>query len=192
MNQTRIEIKQPRRKKKQTKPKRGRPKATNVSVTPITQTKIQVTFPEEVIRRLLELHDEKHMFKYDTPREHRWAEMRIEFARLGDLGMPAVFVRFEAPSFNPRGYRLRRVGVRYIVRLNPTKIGLRHDLKTRRPEHMWFDIDPNILGLGLIFDDADMLSPGEATRLTGQRDSLSVLAHDMLWRAPMPFGGPPK
>lgn len=156
-------VKPPKRRKKH-KPRSGRPPLKDsVRVTAIQtpqRTQVQFTFAENVIEKLLQLHEDIYHPLYSLPYNRRWAEVRVEFARLADLGMPMVFVRIEPPSFDPRGYRLRRAtkaSRRLVVRLNPDKLGLKPGIPTKDAELMWFDQDRVFRGLGLIFDDADLV-----------------------------------
>jgi hypothetical protein len=178
-----IRTKGPRGKPRQPRQKPPKPKKPpgpnalkdkiHLTGTGTGQKLIQFTFSEDIIDRLLELHDEKFMGFYFTAREARKRRLRLQFVRLTDLKIPAVMIMVEPPSYDPRGRLARRISRRYICTVSARRLGLRPGIPRRDPEWFWAD---NMLGLIINFEDEDMLGtppprpkPGEPWDLVSRK-----------------------
>jgi hypothetical protein len=120
----------------------------------IGQKMLVFTFSEDVIDRLLELHDQRYAAFYYTPRDMRKRRIRLQFVRLTDLKIPAVMIMVEPPSYDPRGRLARKQQRRFVCAVSARRLGLRNGIPKRHPEWYWAE---NMLALVINFHDEDML-----------------------------------
>ena len=137
------------------------------------QRLIRFTLSEDIIDRLIELHDEKYASMYYTTIEARKRRLRLQFVRLTDLNIPAVMIVVEPPSYDPRGWLTHRVQRRYTCTVSARRLGLRSGIPRRDPFWYWAE---NMLGLIVNFDDEDMTGdpppkprPGEPLDLVARK-----------------------
>lgn len=78
---------------------------------------------------------------------------RVEFMRFDDLGMNAVMLRIEPPTYDPKGVRLRRdpKGRRWYAEIPAHRLGVHPNMLPREIEYMVDDKNPRALGGGMIF-----------------------------------------
>lgn len=129
---------------------------------------VHLAFSEDVIEKLVELYDEDYREQIPIPilrGEARYNTLRLEFVRLAWMGIPAVMVRIEPPSFDPHGSRIRRIaGSRqYMTQILAEKIGIKNGIQNQLVEYFWADLPnqgPNPMhGVIMQFEDFEMLLP---------------------------------
>lgn len=156
------------RKKRKRKPGGGRkPMQDTVKLMTVaprggaTRIRARLVFSEDVVEKLLELHDRTFSAFYFIPAAQRLRILRLQFGRLSDINIPGIFVHVEPPSYNPEGYRVRRItnGRRYQCELKASKLGLIDTIPATELEMMWMDGPQRPHGLFLMFPDQFMLPP---------------------------------
>jgi hypothetical protein len=158
-----------KRRKKRRKGQGRKPKQGVIRIASFGRDyrSVHFVFSEDVIDKLVHMHDEEYgMFVYLTG-EARYRTLRLQFARLADIGMPAILIRIEPPTYDPHGSRMRRTrtGRQYAAQILASKLRLKNGIQSQAPEYFWAD-QPGRGGLkGVIvqFDESEMLlpSPGE-------------------------------
>ena len=148
---------------------RGRkPSTETVKVTTLARSgkslrTARLIFSEDVVFKLLDLHERLYASFYYDSRADRLARLRFQFGRLSDTGIPGLFVRVEPPSYDPRGSRVRRVHKRrtFYCQILCKKLGLRDGIKVTNAELMWHDSIDDMLhnGLYLMLPDNYVLPP---------------------------------
>lgn len=157
------------RPKRSLKPKRkARPPITDqVRVYSAGANKLKFIFTVDVLRKLIDMHmmlyAEHYLIRIIDPYT-RYRQFRIEFARLADLRIPAVFIRIEPPTFDPRGKRIHPMKSpnTYFVEIVATKLKVRHPIPPRKLELLWADQGKpgELAGLIMTFPDEDMVFDG--------------------------------
>lgn len=164
-----------RRKTKRKVDRRGKPPALdNVRICIGSRDQVaKFSFSHDIIDRLFELHDQvwgAYVYTYG-PNRHR--SHRLQFVRCADLGIPAVMVRIEPPSYDPRGSRFRKdtKGRKYLCGIKAWKLGLRPETPGRKLETWWADLPGKgqLHGLIMQFNDEDMLDPVTSRQKAGDR-----------------------
>lgn len=119
---------------------------------------LKLTFSENVILKLLELHDDRYSPFYYTPRQERLKILRVQFGRLSDINIPGIFVHVEPPSYDPKGSRVTQLpGKRaYQCRILCRKLGLKDDIPAMSLEVMWMEPQRGLL---VLFPDEYKLPP---------------------------------
>lgn len=167
---------QPRRKPpKAQKPPgpEGLKEVVHYTSTGTGRRQITFTFSDDVIDRLLELHDRRFAAFYYTPRDLRKRRIRLQYVRLTDLNIPGVMIMIEPPSYDPRGRLARRIGKRFISTISARRLGFKPGIPRRDPFWYWAD---DMLGLIINFHDEDMTGepppkprPGEPLDLVARK-----------------------
>lgn len=136
----------------------------------------------DIVDKLFEVHDRLYKpFVYGLPeRPDRYKAHRIEFARFRDIGIPAVLIRIEAPTFNPHGSRFWHThGSRqYRCQILARKLRVRPDIPATVLETMW-DEDA-LRGLICTFPDEYMEFPGEKIHLMPRQKEIPINDRDMV------------
>lgn len=126
----------------------------------------RIVFSEDVVDKLMDLAERLYESFWYFPRDHRMKIMRLQFARISDIGIPGIFCRVEPPTYDPRGHRVRRRYQRrqYYCQVLCRKLGLKDDFPTTDVELMWHDLEDQRLGNGLylMLPDHYMLPPSPA------------------------------
>ena len=159
---------EPRPKRTRDRSKSGKPLLQTIRMEAIRYDKAVARFyiSEDIMLELLAMHDRLYgSYYYHHDAQERQKMLRMSIARLADMHIPAVFMRIEAPTFNPVGYKLRRPknSRRYIVEIKADKIRLRPGVKTQVLD--WYYI-PNMPGGGGVmvnFADEDFDFPPRET-----------------------------
>ncbi len=168
--------------KKSLRPKRNpRPaKTETVRVIYSRKNTARFTFTADVMEKLLDLHLGVFgaMYFNVAPRGQRHRAFRLQFARLADLRIPAVFVRIEPPTYDPRGKRIYHNPKHpndYNSQIVATKLRLRWPFPPYRPELLWADqAKPGGLnGLILTFPDAAFDFEGPSVPLPFKSSGIS-------------------
>jgi hypothetical protein len=124
---------------------------------------LRFTLSEDVMAHLYELHDKLYSVWYygDKSLKKRFRQNRMQFVRFRDLGIPAVFMRIEAPSINPTGRRIWQPhnSRQYNCQVMAAEIRVKDNIPSRILEQLWMD-DISMLGVMLTFPDEDMKPPG--------------------------------
>jgi hypothetical protein len=129
------------------------------------------TLSEDIIERLMDLHDQRfHPLLY-VPRQQRMRRIRLQFIRMIDAGIPAVMLMIEPPTYDPRGKIARRNQKRFEVSISTRKLGLVAGHPRRDPEWFWAD---NMLGLVVMLPDEDFSGDPPPRRQPG--DPLDLVA----------------
>lgn len=167
------------------KPKRSlRPKANPRQLVTETvraytsrKNRIRITFSADVIKKLIDIHMDIFREHYLVPvhPKQRLRQFRLQFARLADIGIPAVFVRIEPPTFDPHGKRIHRVyRNQFYAEIVASKLRMRCPIPARKLELLWADQgNPyGLNGLILTFPDEDMVpfDPTLPPKSSGVRD----------------------
>lgn len=87
---------------------------------------------------------------------------RVEVRRLDDFGLPAVLLRIEPPSYDPKGVRLARDprGQRWFVEVPARAIGVHPNMLPHEIEFVFDEKNPRLLGGGIILMlPADVMLP---------------------------------
>lgn len=103
----------------------------------------------------------------------RMRNTRMLFVRFIDTGIPAVLMRIEEPTFDPRGNKLHQVkkGKRWIVEIRAKRIGVRDNLPAQVLDFFETE-DLAMRGMIVNFNDADMIHVGpkaDVRELFGRR-----------------------
>ena len=169
-------------KKKKRKPagnRRGKPPSTNqVRVISTHDGSIlRFTLSDDVVQRLVALHDS--LFKGllpSTVMQHRMRHLRMEFVRFVDLAIPAVLMRIEQPTFDPKGVRLHQVkgGKRWQCQIAARRIGVRAGLPAHAVDYYETE-DTMLRGVIVNFADEDMIHLGEKVDV---RKAFNIRASD--------------
>ncbi len=123
-------------------------------------------FSEDVIESLVQMYDLDWGMFSALRGEMRYRTLRLEFARLGDLGQPLVFVRIEPPTYDPHGSRIRRIrhSHQYTAQVLASKVRVRDNLPSQALNYFWGDRPGHALlqphGLFIQFNDEDMILAG--------------------------------
>lgn len=168
--------------KRSLRPKRNpRPAKTDlVRVTFSRENTARFSFTLDVMEKLIDLHLGVFgaMYFNVAPRGQRHRNFRLQFARLADLRIPAVFVRIEPPTYDPRGKRIRFVPPNtYICEIVMTKLRLRPGyFRPQRPEMLWADQGRlgDLNGLILNFPDEMFDFEGPASPLPFKSSGVSA------------------
>ncbi len=149
-----------------------------------THSFLRITLSEDLVEMLIDMHDKVFggMLRRTKPKKDEithYEGTRLEFARLMDMSIPAIFLRVEPPSFDPKGYRLFRPGGRgrqYCVQIKASRVGVKDNIATCRLETMLQQSAPNLFGGGmlLLFPDEAMIYDGPKARIGGLKESLIV------------------
>lgn len=125
-------------------------------------TVVAFALSEDIMLQLLHLHDSlfKGLLATIHP-ERRKRMLRVEFIRMIDFGVNAVMLRVEAPSYDPKGNRIKPPvkGRQWIARIRARRIGMRDHVTPKIIEHIWMD-EPQYRAIVLIIPEEDMLHPG--------------------------------
>lgn len=148
--------------------RRGRAVAVDtVRVNATLQGKTLVfAISEDIMDRLIELHNRVFRgYMVGIPEARQKRTMRMLFVRFIDMGMPAVMIRIEEPTFDPKGLKIWRPpdSRRWFCQIRARRIGVRDGITPQALEHIWMDQSAADRGLILIFNDADMLHVGPKT-----------------------------
>lgn len=132
---------------------------------------VQFTLSEDVMEKLMDLHDSRYHPLLYVPRRQRMRRIRVQFVRLVDAGMPGVMLMIEPPTYDPRGKLAKRNQRRYEVSISARKIGLINGMPRRDPEWFWAD---NMQGLIILLPDEDMSGEPPPKRQPG--DPIDLVA----------------
>lgn len=140
---------------------------------------IRLTFTEDVVDTLVEMHDKVFgAFVAAHRANKRYEGLRVQFARLVDMSIPGIFCRIEPPSWDARGKRLWRPphSRRFQVTIACSKIGVKPNCYPVYLEQIYTESMPNILGGGmlLMFPDSYMEFDGPKTHVKGPTENLIV------------------
>lgn len=137
---------------------------------------------EDVIDQLFALHDTTFLPKvYGLPeRPDRYKSHRIEFARFRDMGIPAILMRIEAPTYDPHGSRFWRGHNQrhYRCQILARKLRVRDNIKPTLLETLWMD-DHYTRGLMCTFPDELMQPVGHEDPLTSRQKPIPLNDQDM-------------
>lgn len=112
------------------------------------------TFSQDIVERLMDLHDARYEPLIYAPRAQRLRRARLQVVRLMDIGIPSVMVMIEPQiTWDPRGRLLRRVARRYTCTVSAHRIGLRAGIPRRDPDWFWAE---NMQGLIINLPDEDI------------------------------------
>lgn len=120
-------------------------KTDTVRVSFARKNTARFSFTADVMEKLLDLHLGVFgaFYVQYTPKGQRHRMFRLQFARLADLRIPAVFVRIEPPTYDPHGKRIRHNPQHpnvYLCEIVLTKLKLRPGpFKPYHPELLWAD-----------------------------------------------------
>lgn len=162
------------------KPGGGRPPATGVVhmlTTGDSEAYVRISFSEDVIDKLVEMHAAVFgAFTMAHRLNRNYTGLRIQFARLVDMSIPAVFVRIEPPTWDPKGKRLWRPphSRRLQVTIACSKIGVRPGVKPAYLEQMYHESMPGVLGGGMILNFPDDYMMANTAYAKGADESLIV------------------
>jgi hypothetical protein len=177
----------PRKKPRKALPPPGRaPLQNTVHVRSIGMggKRIEFTFSEDVMQKLLDMHEGRYAAFYYTTRAQRMHRRRLQFVRLKDLNIAGVMVMIEPPTYDPRGWLVKRVGRRFTTAVSARFLGLKNGIP-KRPlmnvddaipgEPVWYYAE-NMFGLIIMLPDEDMLTtptprpkPGDPWDLVARR-----------------------
>lgn len=124
------------------KPNPRPPKLETVNVYSAGKNKARFTFTADVMNKLVDLHLGLFGGFYFMPaaKGQRHRMFRLQFVRFADLRIPAVFVRIEPPTYDPRGKRIHHPFPNvYASEIVATKLKLRYPFKPHHPELLWAD-----------------------------------------------------
>lgn len=135
---------------------------------------VRFVFSEDMVAKLREFHMSMFSVFYTggLVRPDKvfdpYKAIRLEFMQFSDLSIPAVFVRIEPPTYDPKGHRLWRAknGRRFFAQTPVKPIGVKPGQETVTLEHLFEESSPQMLGGGmlLIFPDDYMVFPGRKNR----------------------------
>lgn len=115
---------------------------------------IRFTFSQDIVDKLMDLHDAKYHPLIYAPRSQRQRRARLQIVRLMDIGIPSVMVMIEPQiTWDPRGRLLSRIAKRYICTVSARRIGLKPGIPRRDPEWFWAE---NMQGLIINLPDEDI------------------------------------
>jgi hypothetical protein len=148
------------------------------------KNKIRFTFTADVIKKLLDMHMNIWMHMYLTQvisQQQRHRHFRLEFARLADIRIPAVFVRIEPPTYDPRGRRIRKITENQLTcEITAPKIKVRWPIPPTQMELLWADqgIPGGLNGLIMTFPDEYMIYDGPKlpAKISGILTTLDLVA----------------
>ncbi len=159
------------RAKKKGPERRGRkPTRDRVSVMALQRddkqlNAVRFTLSENIVERLLDLHNELYPVYKAAPRHIHLRHLRLTFHRVLQISRAHVLIQAEPPSYDPRGVKVRRKnnGIdakarRYIFEVRCRRIGLRPDVPTTVLETEWLDEQR---GLIIYFPDGFMAGGSE-------------------------------
>lgn len=165
-----------------------------VRVTPVAMSRRGLTTAErpmllftlsaDVVAELFRLHDKIFLpFVYGSKEPgERFRRHRIEFARFRDIGIPAVLIRIEAPTYDPHGSRIQRRPKSHAFQcvILARKLRVRSNIGSKTLETMWSE---QMRGVICTFPDEDMEYPGEKIRLERPKEKeIPVNDRDMIVR----------
>lgn len=165
---------EPKRRKRKTKQgipdTRGRkPVTEQVKIVSLGRDLQRVRFvlSEDIVEKLIALYEEDYatFVFHKGPLSERYKPLRLQFAPFVNIAIPAVLLRIEPPTTDPRGHRMwRPKGSRqFITEILAAKLRIKPGIATQTLDHFWADLPGGRLQLhGLIvnFADADMIFPG--------------------------------
>lgn len=139
---------------------------------------LRLSFSEDLVEHLKRAHDQAFGIMYGFGSFHAarggydpYKNLRMEFMRFEDIGIPGVFVRIEPPTYTPFGKRMWKEtqGRRYAVEVRCAEVGVKIDLKPMACEYLFDETQPKTLGGGLM-----VLFPDDAMEFSGakRRDRL--------------------
>lgn len=119
----------------------------HIRIAPTNPNKLRFTFSGDVIEKLAVMHMGlfgAFYWQIADPRE-RWRTLRLQFVRFADVGVPAVFVMIEPPTYDPHGKRIHRSSPtsgnsQFYAEIVATKLKVKHamlDGKSFIANHYW-------------------------------------------------------
>lgn len=154
---------EPKKKRRRRKPGAGRKCLVDVvHIAPIQNNCVRITIAENLIERLVKMNDDIHgmvrVYKSILKGFEPYTGLRLQFQRFPDPEVPAVLMRIEPPTFDPRGFKFRRAdhGRRYGASVHAKHLGLKHGIPAQRLETFWLE---EAFALVLVFPPEAMAGP---------------------------------
>lgn len=173
--------KPPRKRTRKGRPdRRGRPASNDtVRIVALGRDYGQIRFflSEDIMEKLIELYEvDYQVFIINKgPMSERYRGLRLQFAPFVNLNIPAILLRIEPPTYDPRGSRIRRAkgGRQFLADILCAKIRVKNAILSQELEHFWADLPGRnqLHGLIVNFHDDDMLFPSERK---GPRDKYEL------------------
>ena len=132
------------------------------------KTALKFLISEDLIFELLRMHDTLYkVYFFDrTPKADRYKKHRIEFARLLDMGIPAVLMRIEPPSYDPHGAKFTRYGRQYTLQIAARKLRVKPGIAR---QNLSFYLAEEMRGIMVNFAESDMVPPADVELAKGEK-----------------------
>lgn len=125
---------------------------------------LRLSFSGDLVEHLKRAHDQAFGIMYGFGSFHAarggydpYKNLRIEFMRFEDQGIPGVFLRIEPPTYTPFGKRMWKdaKGYRYSVEVRCDEVGVKRDLKPMGVDYLFDEKNPKALGGGMMITFPD-------------------------------------